>query len=123
MGARIVRRDWLLSSPYDELLDAGGIGNDYGVVLHSPELPAIHVVTDLPAFHQKDQGNFLSEADSYFRRGLASHYFMHDSERFGLINRMLFVWSLCGNWIVFFVRGNRPHLRATSNLISAILNG
>ncbi|MGA9406844.1 MAG: glycosyltransferase family A protein [Bacteroidota bacterium] len=123
LGASVVRRDWLLSSPFDEVLDAHGIGDHYGVALHFPDFPAIHVLTDVPAYHHKIETNRLSEAESYYKRGLALHYFMWESQRFTSINRLFFMWSLIGNWIAFLVRGNRPHLEAANKIFFTILKG
>ncbi|HEY9048582.1 MAG TPA: glycosyltransferase family A protein, partial [Ohtaekwangia sp.] len=33
LGANVIRRDWLLHSPYDEVLDPSGIGDNYGVAI------------------------------------------------------------------------------------------
>lgn len=123
LGASIIRTDWLLSSPFDEGLDTNGIGDHYGVALHFPDFPAIHVLTDVPAYHHKIKANRLSEAETYFKRGLALHYFMRESQRFTLTNRLFFIWSLLGNWIAFLVKGNRPQLQATKKLISVIVKG
>jgi len=123
LGASIIRTEWLRSSPFDEILDAHGIGDHYGVALHFPDFPAIHVLTDLPVYHHKIQANRLSEAEAYYKRGLALHYFLHQGERFTMMNRLYFVWSLFGNWIAFLVKGNRPHLYAATKLISVILSG
>jgi glycosyltransferase involved in cell wall biosynthesis len=121
LGASIVRRDWLLSSPFDEALDAHGIGDNYGVALHFPEFHGIHVLTDVPAYHHKTKNNRLSEAESYYKRGLALHYFMSGSRRFTPVNRLFFIWSLIGNWFAFLVKGNWLLLQAATKLISAIL--
>jgi len=123
LGASIIKTEWLRSSPFDEVLDAHGIGDNYGVALHFPDFPAIHVLTDVHAYHHKIDANRLSEAESFFKRGLALHYFMTGSERFTAVNRLFLVWSLIGNWLVYCVKGNRPHLRAVTKLISAILAG
>ena len=123
LGGSIVRTDWLLSSPYDEGLDDNGIGDHYGVALHFPEFPAIQVLTDLPVYHHKIEANRLSEAETYYERGLALHYFMGESRRYTRANRLFFVWSLLGNWIAFFINGNRTYLQATNKLIWVILKG
>jgi hypothetical protein len=36
LGASLVRRDWLLRSPFDEVLDRHGIGEHYGVIAGFP---------------------------------------------------------------------------------------
>jgi glycosyltransferase involved in cell wall biosynthesis len=123
LGASIIRRDWLLSSPFDEVLDANGIGDHYGVALHFPDFPAISVLTDVPVHHHKIKDNRLSEAESFYRRGLALHFFMSKSEIFTLSNRLFFIWSLTGNWFAFLAKGNWLLLQAATKLISAILKG
>jgi len=121
LGASVVKKEWLVASPYDELLDANGIGDNYGVALHFPELPAIHVLSELPVYHHKEEANRLSGGESYYRRGLALHYFMHGSTRFTGANRMLFVWSLLGNWAAFLAKRNWEYLRASNRLFKAIV--
>src|SRR5690606_21956500 len=43
LGASLVKRDWLLQSPFDEVLDRNGIGDNYGVAMGFPEM-GIHIV-------------------------------------------------------------------------------
>ena len=123
LGASIIRTDWLLSSPFDEVLETNGIGDHYGVALNFPVFPSIHVLRDVPVYHHKINVNRLSEAESYYRRGLALHYFMRESQRFTLTNRLFFIWSLLGNWIAFLVKGNQPLLQAANKLFIVILKG
>jgi glycosyltransferase involved in cell wall biosynthesis len=123
LGASFVRRDRLLSSPFYEGLDVSGIGDHYGVELNFPSFPAVHVLTDVPVYHHKAKANRLSEAEAYYKRGLALHYFMSQSQRFTFKHRVFLIWSLFGNWIAFLVKGKRTHRHAARGLISVILKG
>src|SRR6476620_6612814 len=44
LGAAMVKKEWLLQSPFDEVLDRHGIGDNYGVIAGFPDA-AIDVVT------------------------------------------------------------------------------
>jgi len=123
LGASVIKKDWLLSNPFDESLGPHGIGDHYGLALHFPEFPAIHVITDLPAYHHKEKDNRLSEADAFYQRGLALHYFLRSNAKFKLVNRIFFIWSLMGHWIAFFLKGNLSYCRSINRLILNVVVG
>lgn len=97
LGANLVKREWLLNSPYDEVLDPSGIGDNYGVALGFPEEKAIHVLSSTHAYHHRAEENRLLRPTAYFRRVLALHYFLKRHQKQGRIRWL--VWSLVGNWI------------------------
>jgi hypothetical protein len=117
LGASIVRREWLLRSPYEERLDTHGIGDNYGVALGFPGDMPIGVVTDLPIIHRKTLESRLSAGDTYLRRILALHFFLCTHPRFTAVNRAFLAWSLMGHLLSSFA-GVRPELR--SQIIRAL---
>jgi glycosyltransferase involved in cell wall biosynthesis len=121
LGSALVRRDWLLASPYDERLSAHGIGDNYGVVLGFPGDRPITLLTDLRVRHYKEQHNRLDRVSAYYERVLALHYFMRRSTRFSSINEMFLVWSLLVNAIEFGLRGNSDLFRASVRAVRAVV--
>lgn len=99
LGANIINRDWLLQSPYDEVLDANGIGDNYGVALGFPG--KIHVLSSTFVHHHVEKSNRLHESVSYYRRVLALHYFIKKSKKFPNSTERWLLWSLVGNTIKF----------------------
>lgn len=97
LGANIIKRDWLLQSQYDEVLDPNGIGDNYGVALGFPG--KIHVVSSTFVYHHVEKSNRLHESVSYYRRVLALHYFMKKSKKFSGSYSQWLLWSLVGNSI------------------------
>ncbi|MBI2618735.1 MAG: glycosyltransferase family 2 protein [Ignavibacteriales bacterium] len=123
LGGAVVRRDWLLRSPYDEVLDPNGIGDHYGVALKFPGQQSIVVLTQATVIHHKAGENRLSPEVTYFRRILALDYFMAVSPDFSAFNRFFFVWSLLGNLIVHSIRGRTEMRKATSRALMLIMRG
>lgn len=97
LEASLVRRDWLLASPFDELLDPHGIGDNYGVELGFPSDVPMFVLQAAKAKHYREQRNRLATTTAYYRRILALHYFMTNSRKFTVLNRAALIWSLIGN--------------------------
>ncbi len=122
LGASVVRRDWLLGSPYDERLDSHGMGDNYGVALGFPQ-EGIHVVTGASVRHHKEATNRLVDAEAYARRLMALHYFIRSRTELVTMNvqERFFLWSLFGQ-IVFHTgaRNRRLAIAATSTFITVI---
>ena len=109
LGAALVRRDWLVSSPYDIRLDDRGSGDHYGVAIGFPGDRPITVLVDLPVRHHHAMENRGSEADSVYRGSLALQRFMRLSPRFSRWNELWLVWSLIVGAILGLLRGRvRP---------------
>ncbi len=104
LGASVVKRDWLLASPFDETLDSFGIGDNYGVAINFPGTVPITVVRNVSAIHHRSEVNRLTETAAYFQRILALHYFMTRSDKFTVVNRVWLMWSLLGNLVIQIVR-------------------
>jgi glycosyltransferase involved in cell wall biosynthesis len=98
-GAAMIKREWLLQSPYDEVLDPSGIGDHYGVALSLSG--KIQVISSATVFHRLEKSNRLHKAVSYYRRVLALHYFIRKSNKFSKGTVRWLLWSLIGNSVKF----------------------
>jgi GT2 family glycosyltransferase len=123
LGACMLRREYLLESLYDEVLDPSGIGDNYGVAIGFPGDRPIHVLTNLDVYHHRSTSNRLEKPLGYFRRILALHYFIKRSARFQQSMSVWFQWSLVGNWLYFFFKGRVEMRKATTRAIRLILSG
>ena len=123
LGSALVRRDWLLASPYDERLGPHGIGDNYGVALGFPGDQPITLLTTLLVRHHKEPDNRLDRVKAYYQRVLALHYFMRRSPRFSLINEAFLVWSLLFNVLEFGARGHGDWCQAALRALWTILSG
>jgi glycosyltransferase involved in cell wall biosynthesis len=115
LGASLVRRQWLLNSPYEEVLDRHGIGDNYGVAIGFPAT-GIHVVKAAHVYHHQGPVNRLERPLQYLRRVLALHYFVVTRQELKHVKKGWVLWSLTGNLLAFiFVRDRvmiRPAFRA-----------
>lgn len=123
LGAALVRRDWLLASPYDERLGTHGIGDNYGVALGFPGERSIAVLADLPVLHHRAPENRLDAADAEYRRLLALDYFMRTSRRFSFLNTACLAWSLLGKAAMSGLRRRRERLRRTLQALGIVVTG
>ena len=123
LGSSLVRRDWLLRSPYEEQLGPYGIGDNYGVALGFPGERPITLLTDLVVRHHKEPTNRMDRVAAYYERVLALHYFMRRSSRFSSLNQISLVWSLLFNTADFALHGHGPSFRATIRALRAVVTG
>lgn len=123
LGGSIIRREWLLRSPYDEILEEHGIGDNYGVALGFPGAQPIGVLMHAPVFHHKVHDNRLPAHESYLRRVLALHYFMMKSPRFSGVNRALLLWSLVGHLLGSMRHKDAMMLRSCTRAILLLASG
>jgi glycosyltransferase involved in cell wall biosynthesis len=100
LGASLVKRDWLLQSPFDEVLDRNGIGDNYGVAMGFPEM-GIHIVHDALVYHHRAPVNRLKRSLQYYRRALALDYFARTKKNLRHVKRLWILWSLFGNLLTF----------------------
>lgn len=105
LGASLVRRSWLLYSPFDEVLDSHGIGDNYGVAMGFPEV-GIHVVKDAIVYHHQEPANRLRRSSAYLRRILALDYFIDKHKSLDGVKRGWLLWSLAGNLLAFIRAGD-----------------
>jgi glycosyltransferase involved in cell wall biosynthesis len=114
LGAALVKREWLLDSPFDEVLDPHGLGDNYGVTTGLPG-KTLAVLPGAFVYHHKEPDNRLKKPLQYYRRVLALDYFAGIRPALK-VRRSWLLWSLFGN-LLGFIRGNeadmtRPVLRA-----------
>jgi glycosyltransferase involved in cell wall biosynthesis len=123
LGASLVRKEWLLESPYDERLDPHGYGDNYGVAVGFPA-EAIHVVTGVAVRHHRSQANRLAESEAYARRLLALHYFVASRKGQALahVQAPFFIWSLVGQVVFHTSTGNLPFAWAAWNTLLTIVS-
>jgi glycosyltransferase involved in cell wall biosynthesis len=119
LGAALVKKEWLLQSPFDETLDRYGIGDNYGVCLGFPA-PGIRVLTRAFVYHHKSPVNRLQRPIQYFRRVLTLDYFI---SKLGHASRGWLLWSLTGNFLAFLFAGDRIMLRPALRAIRIIALG
>jgi glycosyltransferase involved in cell wall biosynthesis len=123
LGAALVRRDWLLLSPYEEDLGPHGIGDNYGVALGFPQERPIRVLPHLKVLHHRDPRNRLGAEEAFYLRVLALDRFMRRDARFSLINRAFLAWSLAGSAGIFLARGKTGLLMAALRALAVVLAG
>ena len=111
LGASLIKKEWLLHSPYDEVLDKHGIGDHYGVAAGFPE-PGIHIVTDAFVYHHQETKNRLQNPLQYYRRVLALDYFTGPGKNLHGIKKRWLIWSLFGNLIYIFFSFNSIMIKA-----------
>lgn len=119
LGASLIKKEWLLHSPYDEVLDRYGIGDNYGVALGFPVI-GIHIVNDTFVHHHMEPANRLKRSLQYYRRTLALDYFIRTKPKLGQIKKHCVVWSLVGNLLGFLYARDGGMARITLKLIFAI---
>ena len=123
LGGSIVRREWLIESPFDETLDEYGIGDNYGVALGLPGTKPITVLTTVSIYHHKVADNRLPRSEAYSRRVLALDYFMAKSRRFSPSNRLLLRWSVIGNLLGSFLNRQSDMSLAARRTLWRLLAG
>ena len=121
LGASLVKKNWLLNSLYDEVLDSHGIGDHYGVAAGFPG--RIHVVTDAYVYHHQEKINRLESGIQYYRRALALDYFTSKGDVLNRIKKRWLVWSLFGNFIEALFSLNTRMLKPTLKSLYIIGSG
>ncbi len=120
LGASLVKKEWLIHSPYDEVLDSHGIGDNYGVTVDFP-VPSVHVVSNTSVYHHLEELNRLKRSLQYYRRILALDYFIKTKKNLHRVKRRWLVWSLFGNMPGFIFSGSWIMLRAAFKAIWKII--
>lgn len=122
LGAALVRRDWLLASPFDETLDRYGIGENYGVCLGFPG-EGVHILNEAFVYHHKTPVNRLQRPVQYFRRVLAIDYFIGTIGALKHCKRSRLLWSLTGNLLGFLLAGDFIMIRPAFESLLVIALG
>lgn len=121
LGACLVKRDWLLQSPYDEVLDRHGMGDNYGVALGFPG-HRIDVLNQAFVYHHREAANRLQRPLQYFRRVLALDYFINQ-QRLPHTKRSWLLWSLTGKLLTFILTRDWRMIRPLWKAIRTIAIG
>jgi glycosyltransferase involved in cell wall biosynthesis len=121
LGSNLIKKEWLENSPYEEVLDSNGYGDNYGVALGFPKKQNMYVTHQTRAYNGKATENRLDTSIAYFRRVLALHYFLDTKKQFTVKNRMWFIWSLIGNQILFLFKKRSTMTKANFEAIRLIL--
>ena len=121
LGAAIVKKEWLLSSPFDELLVPNGIGDNYGIIANLPYHQPIKILTEAYVYHHHAPENRLKAAATYQCRVFALHYFMKKSSKFRYINIMFLYWSLAGHTIYQIAKLNGTMVKASLKTIITLI--
>jgi len=122
LGASLIKKKWLINSPYDEFLDSHGIGDHYGVAAGFPG--SIHIVTDAFVYHHQEKRNRLQNSLQYYRRVLALDYFRRQpGKRLYKVKRRWLTWSLFGNFLHALFSINLIMLKATFKSFWTVLIG
>ncbi len=122
LGASLIKKEWLLNSPYDEVLDRHGIGDHYGVAAGFPA-PHIHILTDAFVYHQQETENRLHQPLQFYRRVLSLDYFIKTKKNLSQIKRRWLLWSLTGNLVYFMIKGKWAMVKAALKSFMTIAFG
>lgn len=121
LGADLIRRERLLSSPYDPVLDPGGIGDNYGVAMGLPD--GIDVIDSTHALHHRELHNRVDRKIAYFRRILALHYFVKTRSARATITTLWLCWSIAGLALLQFRRFDVSLLKFSAKALFQIVAG
>jgi glycosyltransferase involved in cell wall biosynthesis len=120
LGASLVKKEWLLQSAFDEVLDRHGIGDNYGVAVDFPG-QGIHIVNDAFIYHHLEPVNRLKKSLQYYRRTLALDYFISTKSALRQVRKYRLVWSLTGNLINFLFAMDGVMTKASVKAIARII--
>jgi glycosyltransferase involved in cell wall biosynthesis len=121
LGAALIRKKWLVQSPYEEVLDRHGMGDHYGVAAGFPG--SIHVVTEAFVYHHQEKTNRLQTTLQYYRRVLALDLFIWQGKMPGKIKKRWLTWSLFGNFLHSLILLNMIMLKATFRSLFVVCFG
>lgn len=121
LGADLIRREFLLASPYDPVLDPGGIGDNFGVALGFPN--GIDVIDSTYALHHREQENRVNRKVAYYRRILALHYFVRARFTNATITTLWLCWSILGLSLLQLRRLDLSSLKLSAKALFQIAAG
>ena len=122
LGASLVRKKWLRDSPYDEVLDRNGIGDNYGVAVGFPAA-GIHLLPHAVVYHYRAATNRLQHSVQYLRRVLALDYFIQTKKELRHIKKGWLIWSLTGNCLSAVLGRDRAMLRSALKTLRLVAFG
>jgi len=120
--ASLIKKDWLTISPYDEILDRHGIGDNYGVAIGFPGT-GVHVVNNAFVWHHKEPANRLQMPLQYYRRVLALDYFIKTRKNIPYVKKRWLLWSLFGNFIISMFKRDSLMINATFKSMVHVFSG
>ena len=118
LGASLIKKEWLLRAPYDEVLDRHGIGDNYGVAMDFPS--PIHLVNAAFVYHHREPADRLERPLQYYRRVTAMDYFVRTKPVLKHVKRSRILWSLLGNTLSSLRAGDIAMARASLKTITNI---
>jgi glycosyltransferase involved in cell wall biosynthesis len=121
LGAVLLRREYLLSTPYDPVLDPGGIGDNYGVALGLPN--GVDIIDSTYILHHREQVNRVDRKVAYYRRILALHYFVRARFTNATITTLWLCWSIVGLSLAQLGRLDVTMLRFSAKALFKIVAG
>lgn len=121
LGASLVKKEWLLQAPFDEVLDRHGIGDNYGVAVSFPA--PVHIVNQAHVYHHQEPANRLKRPLQFYRRALALDYFAQTKPALRHVRRWRIVWSLFGSLLSFLWAGQGRMAKASLKAILKIMPG
>jgi len=119
LGASVVRKEWLIKFPYDEVLDRYGIGDNYGIAINFPP-KSIHILNNAFVYHHQETANRLQRSFQYFNRSIALDYFRKTNKSLSSVKKNWLLWSLWGNLFMFIFTKNSNMAKTTLKLILMI---
>lgn len=123
LSCGLIRRDWLLGSPYDERLGQYGIGLNYSVALGLPGPAPIAILTDMRLTQHEPPGGGLAPEAAHYHRALALDYLVRTHPRFTGASRGWLVWSLVGTTVAAAVRRQWGFARASVRAAWTVITG
>ncbi len=122
LGASLIRKSWLKFSPYDEVLDRHGIGDNYGVAIGFPKI-GIHVLNNAFVYHHHEQANRLQKSLQNYRRALALDYFIKTKKSIPHVKKQWLLWSLFGTVLISFLKRDKTTANPAFKAFFHILSG
>jgi len=123
LGASLVRRQWMIDSPYDEVLDPSGIGDNYGVAISFRQQEPVHILKETFYHHHRAGENRLHQFQTYYRRALALNYFTLKNGENVISRTRWLVWSLTGSCLRFLLSGRWSLAKASAKAVIKIVSG
>ncbi len=122
LGAALVRKEWLVRSPFDEALDRHGYGDNFGVAIGFPA-EGIHVVTGAFVHHHKAETERPRATIGYSKRVLALDRFIAMRSELRGVRRSWLLWSLLGNAVYQAGTRNLEMCWSSLKTLSIVLAG
>jgi glycosyltransferase involved in cell wall biosynthesis len=119
LGASLIKKNWLLNFPYDEVLDRHGIGDNYGLAINFPP-QSIHILNEAFVYHYQETANRLQKPIQYYNRSIALDYFRKINKKISFVKKGWLLWSLFGNLLTFILAGDGNMMKVSLKLIYTI---